>query len=136
MNRWEYAKIVTKNFPHWVRLVMGRTAKPTLIQDHERALWTEEAVKAIKQSGLHLLEAYPKCSQDLSVIETAWRELRARLDDTEPVHMEDRRAFLKRLRLAVAWVNRNRQTYLRERCFAQKERAQDVLDMKGGRTKH
>ena len=126
MNRWEYAKIVRQSFPGWCRAVMGRKARPILIQDHERALWTEEALDAIKDSGLELLTSYPKCSQDLNVIETAWRELRARLADTEPVRMESRGDFVKRLRLAVAWVNRNRQRYLRELCFAQKVRAQDL----------
>ena len=115
---------------------MGRKARAILIQDHEKALWTEEAREAIQEGGLELLERYPKCSQDLNVIETAWRELRARLADTEPVQIEDREAFVKRLRAAVAWVNRNRRTYLRNRCFAQKERAKDVLLQDGGRTKH
>jgi hypothetical protein len=136
MNRWEYVKIVAKCFPHWARKVLGRKCKPILIQDHERALWTDEARDAIKESGLELLEQYPKCSQDLNVIETAWRELRARLMDTEPMAIEDRATFLKRLYLAVAWVNRNRQQYLRNLCYAQKERARDVLLQKGGRTKH
>lgn len=120
----------------WARQVLGRRAKPFLIQDHERALWTDEAKDAIKAGGLQLVTSYPECSQDLNVIETAWRELRARLADTEPVQMEDREAFVKRLRSAVTWVNRNRRVHLRGLCWAQKERARDVLKLQGGRAKH
>ena len=72
----------------------------------------------------------------VNVIETAWHELRARLYAAEPKEREGRAAFVARLRSAVAWVNRNRQSYLRERCFAQKERARDVIALNGGRTKH
>ena len=136
MNRWEYARIVARHFPGWISAVLGEQARAILIQDHERALWTDEARAAIESSGIELLERYPKCSQDLNVIETAWRELRARLYATEPAGLEDRAAFVARLRSAVAWVNRNRQSYLRERCFAQKERAKDVIALNGGRTKH
>ena len=136
MNRVEYARIVVNFFSRWVREVMGEHARAILIQDHERALWTDEARTAIKESDLELLERYPKCSQDLNPIETAWRELRHRLAATEPVRIEGREAFLARLRLAVAWVNRNRHEYLRRLCFEQKVRAKDVLLMGGGRTKH
>ena len=37
---------------------------------------------------------------------------------------------------AVAWVNVRRKAYLLKICTDQKERARDVLKMKGGRTKH
>ena len=86
--------------------------------------------------GIALIESYPKCSQDLNVIETAWRELKQRLADTEPMRIEDRAACVKRMRLAVKWVNRNRSDYLRNLFYAQKERARDVKKQKGGRTKH
>ena len=36
---------------------------------------------------------------------------------------------------AVAWVNVRRKAYLLKICTDQKERARDVLKMKGGRTK-
>ena len=101
MNRWTYAKIIAKCFPGWIRSAMGRKAKPLMVQDHEKALWTPEAREAMEENDIELLDKYPKCSQDLNVIETAWRELKARLAATEPTHMEDREEFLKRLRLAV-----------------------------------
>ena len=115
---------------------MGCRAKPILVQDHEKALWTDEARQALIGAGIELLESYPPCSQDLNVIETAWRELRERLFATEPMRLEDRAAFIKRMRSAVGWVNRNRSDYLGNLCFAQKDRARDVLTNKGGRTKH
>ena len=58
------------------------------------------------------------------------------LADTEPMRIEDRAACVKRMRLVVKWVNRNRSDYLRNLFYAQKERARDVKKQKGGRTKH
>ena len=109
-----------------------------MLQDHEKALWTPEAREAMQEVGLELLENFPKCSQDLNPIETAWRELRARLADTEPARIESRAAFIQRLRAAVAWVNRNRHDYLLEICTAQKAWAKDVQEATppGGRTSH
>mgnify|MGYP002525929930 CR=1 FL=1 len=83
-----------------------------------------------------MLDNFPKCPQDLNPIEVAWRELKNRLFATQPVAMEPRADFIVRLRAAVAWVNKNRADYLMELCTCQKEWAQDVLDQKGGRTKH
>ena len=79
---------------------------------------------------------YPKCSQDLNPIETAWRELRARLYATQPEALETREEFIKRLRAGVAWVNANRAAYLQKLCTDMKERARDVQKQKAGRTKH
>ena len=107
-----------------------------LVQDHERCLWTAEPHAAMKALNIERLDMYPKCSQDLNPIEVAWRELRARLDDTQPTSMECRQGFLARLRLAVAWVNKNRAEYLAYLCTCQKEWASDVQEAKGGRTKH
>ena len=116
-------------------LVFSRRRKVSyLIQDHERALWTAEPRKAMREIGVKLLESYPKCSQDLNPIATVWREIRARLNDTEPQKMEARKVFLQRLRNAVAWVNTNRSNLLKELCEDQKDRAKEVLERKGGRT--
>ena len=65
-----------------------------------------------------------------------WRELRARLADTEPTKFESRTEFIARLRRAVAWINNHRAEYLKNLCMSQKERASDVLDAKGARTRH
>ena len=136
MNRWTYAKIIKNKFPGWLRQVKIKSA--FLVQDHERALWTDVAREAMEEIGINLLENYPKCSQDLNPIETAWREVRARLDVTMPSAMESRDAFITRLRTAVAWINNNRGDYLMHICSAQKAWARDVIEAKppGSRTKH
>ena len=136
MNRWWYEWLINHKFPAWLRKAMGANRRAFLVQDHERCLWTEEPRSALRQQGILLLEHYPKCSQDLNAIELAWREVRARLAATEPTSMESRDTFIVHLRAAVAWVNMRRQAYLLKICTDQKERARDVLKMKGGRTKH
>ena len=99
-------------------------------------MWAVEPRQALREQGITLLDKYPKCSQDLTAIETCWREVRARLFSTEPTRLESRDQFILRLRAAVSWVNRNRKEYLEKLCSDQKERARDVMEMDGGRTKH
>ena len=135
MNRWRYAWIVNTMFPRWLQKAFGHQ-DVFLVQDHERCLWCEEPREAMREQGITLLEDFPKCSQDLNAIETAWRELRSRLAETEPKCREQRCDFVARLRQAVVWVNRNRREYLVKLCQNQKERAADVQEMEGGRTKH
>ena len=137
MNRWWYEWLLLKQFPKWIAKALGRRRKPTyLVQDHEKALWTAEPRSAMKRIGLKLLTMFPKCSQDLNAIETAWRELRSRLYDTEPMEMETRAEFVARLRGAVRWVNRNRKSLLRELCSDQKAWAEEVILRKGNRTSY
>ena len=75
------------------------------------------------QQGIKLLVNYPKCSQDINPIEEAWRELRARLAQTDTTHMEGRGEFTVRLRAGVAWVNRNRRKLFKNICPSQKTQA-------------
>ena len=96
------------------------------MQDHERCLWTAKPREAMKAINVNVLENYPKCSQDLSPIEIAWRELKTRLDVTLPASFESCAEFLSRLRNATAWVNSNRTDYLYELCTSQKTWARDV----------
>ena len=84
----------------------------------------------------NLLEHFLKCSQDLNAIEAAWREVRARLAVTEPASMETRDHFIVRFRAAVAWVNVRRREYLLNVSTDQKERAHDVIELGGSRTRH
>ena len=86
----------------------GARVRIFLVQDHERCLWNEMPRKAMREEKIELLTRYPKCSQDLNPIETAWREVRVRLADTEPRRIEARDDFVVHLRQAVAWVNRHR----------------------------
>ena len=135
MNRIWYEWLLLHYFPKWIAKTFGKRRMPTgLVQDHEKALWTEEATSAMKEIGLNLFKRYPKCSQDLNAIETAWRELRARLYASEPAQMETREAFVVRLRNAVVWLNRNRRQLFLELCSDQKARASEVILRDGGRT--
>ena len=52
MNKWKYAKIIGRFFPGSIRHVMGREAKPILVQEHEKTLWTDEAREAMRQHGV------------------------------------------------------------------------------------
>ena len=138
MNRVWYAWIVAHFFGKWRDKIWGAKVKAYLVQDHEKCLWTPEPREEMAKRNIVLLENYPKCSQDLNPIETVWRELRARLFDTEPTAMETRDQFIPRMRNAVAWVNANRRSLLLELCSNQKAWAQDVLQAQppGARTKH
>jgi len=90
----------------------------------------------MKENNITLLENYPKCSQDLNAIGTAWREVRNRLYTTQPKKFEDRPVFIRRLRRAVEWVNEHRSSYLLHICQEQKRRVSEVIELKGGRTKN
>ena len=137
MNRWEYDKVVRAKFPVWIQEAYGVQKRGvSLVQDHERCLWTKEAREAIESINVHLLENYPKCSQDLNPIETAWREVRNRLYHTQPNKQETRSAFVLRLRAAVSWTNRNRADFYLHICNNQVQLAKDVLASEGRRTAH
>ena len=138
MNKWWYAWLVEKRFVKWARAGFGDDRQVSLVQDHERALWTEEARAAMRRAGIALLEQYPKCSQDLNPIEVCWRELRSRLYDTMPTYLEKREDFIARVHNAVAWLNRNRADYFLYLSSCQKEWARDVKNASppGARTKH
>ena len=132
MARYEW--LAENKFSKWVADAWGRGAHAFLVQDHERCLWGAGPKEARRVEGKRLLAHVPPCSQDLNAIETAWREVRARLDVTLPCGRETRRAFLQRLRRAVDWVNVHQADLLRALCDSQKERANAVLAAKGGRT--
>ena len=138
MNMAWYKWIIEHKFTQWLPQALGRrrAKKAFLVQDHEKSLWSDSSRDALADAGITVLENYPKCSQDLNPIETVWREIRARLAATEPVRMEVRDEFVKRLRAAVVWVNRNRRNYFLQLCSSQKELALDVQLQRGGRTKH
>ena len=130
MNRWVYRRIIRTLFPKWLD---GCTY---LIQDYERCLRCDEPRAAMKEISLTLVEEFPKCSQDLNAIENCWAVLRERLFATMPSDgtLERRDAFIRRLRAAVQWMNRNRREQLLKFCQNQKERAREVIDLKGSRT--
>ena len=140
MNGTVYARVIKTFFQNWLEQALGRKTRlgVFLVQDHERALWRDAPREEMKRAGLKLLERFPKCSQDLSPIEQCWRELRARLDVTMPMQAETRDEFIKRLRLAVAWLNRNRSGLFRKICRSQREYAMELrtANPPGSRLKH
>ena len=105
-----------------------------MIQDYERCLRCEEPLEELSKLGVDVVDDYPKCSQDLNAIENAWNVLRGRLDETVPERLESREDFHARLLAAVRWVNANRAEQLWQFCTNQKERADEVLQLEGGRT--
>jgi transposase len=106
-----------------------------LVQDHEKCLWSGEALEAMQRCDIQLVRNYPKCSQDFNAIENCWKELRERLFETLPTRFETRDEFIARLNSAVHWLNKNRQNQLWNLCTNQKERASECLNVtNGGRT--
>ena len=132
MNRWEYAWIIKHRFSTW----LAEKSWPLLVQDHEKCLWTAEPLKELENIGVQIVDRHPRYSPDLNAIENAWSYLRARLDETHPISEEPERRddFLKRLRAAIAWVNKNRRKGMLSLCRNQKERAADVHWLEGHRT--
>lgn len=128
MNRWWYAWIIENHFPSW----LGSCTK--IVQDYEGCLWCDEPLKAMADIGVSVVEEYPTASQDLNPIENVWGLLKGRLDDTMPDEIEDRDAFIKRLRVGVDWLNRNCKEELEYLEGTMKERCQEVLEKKGLRT--
>ena len=74
-----------------------------------------------------MISNFPKTSPDLNAIENAWKLVRERLQETEPVEIESRAAFVARLRGSVTWINDNKSDELLNLCTNHKERARDVL---------
>lgn len=128
MNRWWYAWIIKRYFPDWLD---GCTQ---VVQDFEACLRCDEPLEELRKLKVELVPDYPKCSQDLNAIENAWKLLRERLDATLPSCLESRGDFTLRLKNAVRWINANRYEQLLHMCRNQKERANELLELKGGRT--
>ena len=125
-----YSWLVEEKFADWMQ------STKYLVQDFEKCLRTAGSLEAMKRAGIVLVQQYPKCSQDFNAIENCWKELRDRLYATLPVGLEAREAFIRRLRAAVLWLNRNRAEQMFYLSTNQKERARDCLcGTKGGRTK-
>ena len=129
VNRHVYAGIIKNHFSRWLRSVR----RPILVQDHERALWCDEPLAAMEESGITVLDKRPKHSADLNPIENVWALLRERLAKTLPPTTEGRAAFVARLRAAVMWLNRNRRGAMRQLAGSIKQRALAVQDNHGHR---
>ena len=131
MNQEKCIEVIEDHFENWA----GNCTH--LICDFERCIRTPLVVAQLHKIGMHLVDYYPKCSQDFNAIENAWDLLKARLEETLPKALESRDDFTDRLRAAVKWTNRNEADRLWYLSTNQKERADDCLSSvpPGGRTK-
>jgi len=135
MNGDRYRAMVAKHFAGWRKKCLPRGGRVFVVKDYERFLRSEETIAAETQAGCHQIPEYPKCSPDLNAIEGWWRKLKLRLEETEPTGMESREAFLRRLRRAVDFLNRNCRAQGRRLCRNQKERARECKKLAGARTR-
>ena len=126
-----YEWLIKTSFARWRKECFGRDAPAHLVQDHERCLWQDRNLGALRKAGCFVVGHYPKCSPDLNAIEGWWRILRERLEQSEPEESESRVDFIVRLRRTVHWLNRNRWEQGLRLCTNQKERAADVLSLGG-----
>ena len=136
MNGARYNKLVNTKFASWRRQSFPRTAAPLpLVQDHERCLWAKQNVDALRAAGFSVVKQFPKHSPDLNAIEGWWHRLKVRLDATAPSECETRAEFLRRLHRTVQWLNRSARSDGRRLCTNQKQRAADVLKLRGAKSK-
>ena len=131
MNSDLYAELVEDKFEKWA----GDCEY--LVCDYERCIRTDLALHALSKTCLQLVDPYPTRSQDFNVIENVWNELKERMDQTMPTHLEGREEFIQRLKSATRWLNQHRSQQLLKFSNNQKQRANDCLNQKppGGRTK-
>ena len=64
MTKRRHAWPVKHRMAKWSADAFNDNRPVFLVQDHERALWGDEAKEAMRDHGLRLLENYPKCSQE------------------------------------------------------------------------
>ena len=130
MDKVLYVELIEDKFADWIG------SCEYLVCDHERCLRSSEALGALARINLKLVENFPVVSQDFNAIENVWGELVKRLETTMPASRESREDFIKRLKSAVSWLNKNRQEQLYKFSTNQKERANACLAMQppGGRT--
>jgi hypothetical protein len=136
MNMDRYQKMMRSQGRKWLRASYGRRVPKCvwLIQDHEKCLWNEVSVSTAAKQGFTVLTKFPKCSPDLNVIEWFWARLKQLLGKNAPVKFEKRGAFLARLRRTVRSMNKNMHEELLKQCLNQHARADEVKELKGGKT--
>ena len=126
MNGERYLWLVESLFSVWHQRCFGDAQPVHLIHDHERCLWLDYNIRALEASGCRVLHQFPKSSPDLNAIEGWWHRLCQRLEDTTPVTLETRTAFLVRLRHTVHWMNEHCRADALYLATNQKERAREV----------
>ena len=135
MNGDRYEWLIGKHFAAWRRTCLEDDLPVHIVQDHERCLWQDRNVRALRVAGCLLVTQHTKYSPDLNAIEGQWRILRERLELTAPVEIESREQFITRLRTTVTWLNTNRSEDALALCVNQKQRARDLELLDGAKTK-
>ena len=115
-------------------LGVGLHGKVLLMREVSLAL-QDRNLLALRKAGCVVVERHPKYSPDLNAIEGWWRVLRDRLEQAAPEEVETREAFIARLRRTVSWLNVHRWEQGLRLCTNKKERAADVILLKGAKTK-
>ena len=90
MNGARYHELIKKKFAAWRRECFGDDLRVVLVQDHERCLWQDRNVKALRAAGCDVEWDFPPSSPDLNAIESWWCRLRSKLLESEPAEFEDR----------------------------------------------
>ena len=134
MNGLRYNGLVKSKFAEWRQACFHDNKPVYLIQDGERCLWQDRNQEALCDAGF-VVENFPKSSPDLNAIEGIWGRLRQLLIEREPATRESRADFLVRLRRTVTWMNDNERANMRYLCQNLKERADDVLENEGAKTR-
>ena len=136
MNGARYRKMLNRSADQWLKSCFGKVPKQVnLIQDYERCLWQRASLRTLLKHHLFAMDRFPKSSPDLNAIEQVWNLLRQMLDETAPVEVETRQAFLARFRRTVYSLNSKHSAALLAMCSNQKDRAREVLRLKGARTR-
>jgi len=89
MNGDRYEWLVNRKMAGWRAACFGDDEPVHFVQDHERCLWQERNLVALRRAGCLVVSMYPKHSPDMNAIEGWWKVLRGRLADTEPPDFED-----------------------------------------------
>jgi transposase len=134
MNGTRYNDMVQSKFAAWRHNCFRDNLPVYLIQDHEGCLWQKRNLDALRGAGF-IVEPFPKSSPDLNAIEGIWAHLRQLLAEREPTQRETRAEFLVRLRRTVTWMNDNKKKNMLCLCRNLKERADDVIENLGAKTK-
>ena len=106
---------------------------PCVFHDGERALHGAAPKAAYLQARVPC-NTLPPYSPDLNPIENVWALLDIRLAATAPKGFEREKAFRRRVRNAVYWVNRNHQKTLRNAVASMPRRLEVVTSGKGAMT--
>ena len=101
MNGDRYNWLVESKFAKWRKACFPDDKPVKLVQDHEKCLWMERNLAALKAARCPMIKRYPKHSPDLNAIENWWKVLAERMRAAEPAALESRAQFVARLRRNV-----------------------------------